>query len=426
MHLRTCLIVLALLFRISIPALQTDILSPSIQLLSQDIQAGRPEVLERFYDNLCAKGTPLVENAPNGQALVTWVWFASHQNEIPIVISELVGSDNCMENLPETNLWYKSIPAPKNLRTLYGFVTDVNAVHTPFEEKYSPDPFNKNVYTYPEGTYSETQKIDFSILELPDAPQQPWVKRRDNMPRGKVAKYSFASETLENTRDIWIYTPSNYIPSGKKKYPLLIVFDGEAYMEVVSTRRILDNMIADKVIPPLIAVFVGSIDIETRCKELPCYDPFIETIVKEMIPWIKDEYTISLKPTDIIAAGSSYGGLAAIYAAIKYPEIIGNVLSMSGAFWWHPEDSPKTSWIITKMEKSPPLPIKLYLDAGTLEDDARQGSPSILTTNRQMSEVLQKKGYTFRYVEFGGAHEYISWQGNLSSGLIFLIGTGAR
>ena len=212
----------------------------------------------------------------------------------------------------------------------------------------------------------------------------------------------------------------------KKKYPVLILFDGEAYTEVVSTRRILDNMIADKVIPPIVAVFVGSIDYETRCKELPCYEPFFKCLITELFPWIKEEFTVSAKPQDIIVAGSSYGGLAAIYAAMKNSDVVGNVLSLSGAFWWQPEDSTKPSWIITQMEKSPLLPLKIYMDAGTLEDDERQGAPSILTTNRQLSEILRKKGYTFKYVEFGGAHEYFSWQGNLSTGLLYLIGSDPR
>ena len=216
-RLRPYLIALALLLRLSIFAVQTDLQSPRIQNLIQELQSGNKQSLTDFWEEASSKGTPIVENGVDAQALVTFVWFANHQNEIPIIISELVGTDNCMQNISGTNLWYRSLLASRDLRTLYGFVSDVNAVHLPFEQKYFADPFNTNHYTYPEGTYLDSQKIDFSILELQDAPKQPWVKRRENIPRGKLGSYKFTSQTLENSRDIWVYTPSNYIPHGKKK-----------------------------------------------------------------------------------------------------------------------------------------------------------------------------------------------------------------
>ena len=42
-----------------------------------------------------------------------------------------------------------------------------------------------------------------------------------------------------------------------------------------------------------------------------------------------------------VLAGSSYGGLAATTVAMRHPEVFGNVLSMSGSFWWSPPGTPE-------------------------------------------------------------------------------------
>jgi enterochelin esterase family protein len=70
----------------------------------------------------------------------------------------------------------------------------------------------------------------------------------------------------------------------------------------------------------------------------------------------------------------------------------------------------------------PKLPIKFYLDAGTFESSKRGGGWGILETSRHMRDVLRAKGYEMHYQEFAGGHEYLSWRGTLSDGLIALIG----
>jgi len=46
----------------------------------------------------------------------------------------------------------------------------------------------------------------------------------------------------------------------------------------------------------------------------------------------------------------------------------------------------------------------------------------MLDANRHLRDVLQAKGYKFRYVEFNGRHEFANWQETLGDGLIYLLG----
>jgi enterochelin esterase-like enzyme len=39
-----------------------------------------------------------------------------------------------------------------------------------------------------------------------------------------------------------------------------------------------------------------------------------------------------------------------------------------------------------------------------------------------MRTVLQAKGYSVHYAEYGGGHDWICWQGTLADGLMTLLG----
>ncbi len=41
-----------------------------------------------------------------------------------------------------------------------------------------------------------------------------------------------------------------------------------------------------------------------------------------------------------------------------------------------------------------------------------------------MRDVLEAKGYSHRYVEYNGGHEFIWWRGTFAEGLMALIGRG--
>ena len=71
---------------------------------------------------------------------------------------------------------------------------------------------------------------------------------------------------------------------------------------------------------------------------------------------------------------------------------------------------------------SPKLPIRFYLDAGSMEVDRSGQGSSILIPNRDFRNVLISKGYEVHYQQFQGAHDHLSWRGALADGLILLMG----
>jgi enterochelin esterase family protein len=247
-----------------------------------------------------------------------------------------------------------------------------------------------------------------------------WDHSNPQVPKGQVVSDRFWSRLLKNKRDIWIYIPP-YYEWRKGPYPLLVVFDGQAYKShLIPAPIILDNLIAAGKIPPVVALFISSIDQPTRNRELPCNSLFIECITKELLPWVSRRYFVTQAPSQTIIAGSSYGGLAAVYASLLYPQRFGNVLSQSGAFWWHPTNG-EDDWFIKQFEAVSNLPVNFYLDVGDQETERRRGQMSMVEVNRHLHKILKDKGCSVTYNEFIGGHDYECWKKTFAIGLIALF-----
>ncbi|MHA1727444.1 MAG: hypothetical protein ACTSWY_01775 [Promethearchaeota archaeon] len=69
------------------------------------------------------------------------------------------------------------------------------------------------------------------------------------------------------------------------------------------------------------------------------------------------------------------------------------------------------------------LPLDFYIEIGLYEEkESLHGTPSHFFSNRHFRDVLLSKGYSVKYVEYVGGHNFICWRGSLSDGLIYLIG----
>jgi enterochelin esterase family protein len=56
---------------------------------------------------------------------------------------------------------------------------------------------------------------------------------------------------------------------------------------IVPVPTILDNLIAEKQIPPTVAVTVGNVN---RFQELGCSAKFSDFLHQELVPWMRKEY----------------------------------------------------------------------------------------------------------------------------------------
>ena len=266
-----------------------------------------------------------------------------------------------------------------------------------------------------------------SWFEIPPAEAESWLEvRRPGILSGQVEHVRLKSQRLGNERPLSIYTPACSDASSQPS-SLLILFDRWVYAHVLPTFAMLDQLIAQGSIPPTFVVMVGHPDKAARLRELPCHAPFAEFLARELLPWIRQRYQVSFLPTQTVVGGMSYGGLAAAYAGLRYPELFGHVLSQSGSFSWKPEGQQEYEWVARQLAASPRLPLRWYLSAGVLETPSWEGArPNALLANRHLRDVLQAKGYPLHYREFNGGHDFVWQLPVLAEGLSVLIGPGGK
>lgn len=331
---------------------------------------------------------------------------------------------NLMER--ERSLWRRSYRVTRDLRTTYVVLPD-----PPEELDWTPelfrrletDPLNPRVWVSP----ADDEDPDWgsesvrSLFEGPGAPAQPWIVRRPSTPPGTTELHRVHSEILGNERRVWVHLPAGYDPS--ERYGVLIVFDGWAYVHLVPTPTILDNLVAAGRIPPLVAVMPDSLGQHERNLELPCHAPFVEFLVDELLPWARGRWSLHDEPERTSVAGSSFGGLAAVYAASERPDVFGSAISQSGSFGWGAEDDREHEWLTNRIEAGAPGPGRVWLEIGSLEDgDRPAGGPSGLRSNRRLRDVLAAEGCRVTYSEYAGGHDYVCWRGSLADALIDVAG----
>lgn len=404
--------------------------SPRIELLRSRLQAGDRLAAVRFWEKVKVSKTPLVESIPGDKknVLVTFLWQGAEDTRNVVVFLQTGGlnpADNQMMRLPDSNVWYRSYVFPNDVRLLYNLspnddLTPLNAPNINWQTRFAnvqTDPLNPK--RFPAAGVKNTNIQ--SVMELSGAWRQPWVARKFGVLPGSVEAQKFKSTILNNERNIWIYLPAKYQAAGKS-YPLVIFFDGQSYIDRVPTPTILDNLIAAGKIPPLVAVLVDNPSPAARELELPCNSSFADFLAKELIPLIRQKYPVTTAPAETVISGSSYGGLAATCAAMKYPNIFGNVLSQSASYWWKPESTVEYEWLRRQFSTNSKLPLRFFLTVGLLETLPKPGNTNQLEANRRFRDSLKSKGYPVTYLEFDGAHEDINWQGTLADGLINLLG----
>ncbi len=400
-----------------------DPASPRLDALRKEIATSGPAALERFWRRLAEEGTPLVEGE-GSERLVTFVWRGGDEtrNVLVVVSPSDLGSEEGiagarLSRIPGTDVWLKSRRMRADAR--FGYAFSVNEPLTPpateAEEEarwaaLKPDPLNPRKAPEPLA----------SLAELPAARPQSWIVPRPEVPKGKLVESSFRSDRLGNERILKIYTPPGYGPNGKP-YDLLIVLDGRTYTSDVPGPTILDNLIAAGRIPPLVAVFVANPSAEARVREMSCHPPFAEFLAGELVPWVRRGYRVTDGPARTAIAGSSLGGLAAACAAVRHPEVFGNVLSLSGSFYWRRPDEAEPEGLARQLAAGPKLPLRFYLEAGLMEDRPREGT-SLLAANRHLRTVLQARGNVVEYREFNGGHSILNWRGSFADGLLALFG----
>jgi predicted alpha/beta superfamily hydrolase len=260
---------------------------------------------------------------------------------------------------------------------------------------------------------------------------------------GDLRVHPLASKIFSNTRSIRVLVPPGYdaAENRSKRYPVLYLLDGQnlfdaclsdvskAEWEVDET---VYRMIREKAIPEMIVVGIDHAGVKRAYEFLPYRDHvgnpdmeepvgkrFPDFVVTEVMPVVNERYrTLTGHPNTGIG-GSSYGGVATLYALMARPQSFGYGLIESPTIWVGMGQLIRdTSPLVT-------FPRKVFMAFGAAELPEGKGREAGLAMLDQVVTNFRAAGYDdqqFRYVlEEGAKHTESAWAKRLPDALKFLF-----
>jgi enterochelin esterase-like enzyme len=307
------------------------------------------------------------------------------------------------KKIPHTNLWILKASFPKNARLDYKIVLN--------SDNYILDP--ENQYQQWSGVGGGSPN---SELRMPEWKEDEELNSK-NVAHGIVkSDVLFNSKTLGYQITYSVYMPVGYEALGK--LPVAYVTDGYEYMhpQLGNMVTVLDNLIAEKKIAPILAVFVDNREPvnrqnNRRMKELAMSATYLDFFVKELIPEIEKNYPAAADAQKRAIIGTSMGGLTATYFAFTRPDVFGLAGVQSPAFWTKPQ--------IYQLCNNPANPtMKISMTTGLINDTSKE--------SRKMKDILQANSCQYHYREVNEGHSWGNWRSLIDDVLVDLFGESGK
>jgi len=303
------------------------------------------------------------------------------------------------KRINHTDIWILKASFPKDARLDYKII--INGTD------WILDPENKFQQWSGVGGGSPN-----SELRMPAWKEDEILTSRHNNSKGTLI-----SDVLINSKILGyqiMYTV--YLPHGfsrSDKLPCIYVTDGYEYLhpKMGNMSTVLDNLIEDKKIKPVVAVFVDHrtpIDRSNnrRMQELAMSSKYLDFFISELIPGIESVYPVIGDSRHRAIMGNSMGGLAATYFAFSRPDVFGMAGIQSPAFYTRPQ-----IYSLCSDQAHPKM--KISMTSGLIHDTS--------TESRKMKDLLESSSCVYNYREVNEGHSWGNWRGLIDDILVDLF-----
>ncbi len=277
--------------------------------------------------------------------------------------------------------------------------------------EYVAAPETKVVEGVPQGKVQQFQ-IDSKDCKLfnPGIARDVFGTVDPNNPKTLIVE----THPIDYKRTITVYVPAQYVAGSAA--PFIVAHDGPGMGKPdMNLAHVLDNLIAQKRVPAMIAISIssggGDAQGHERGREYDTmsglYAKFIES---EVLPLVEKNYSVKLTqdPEGRATMGNSSGGSAALIMAWYHPELYHRVLTFSGTFvnqqWPFNPETPDGAWGFHNklIPESPAKPLRIWMAVG----DRDNFNPNVMrddmhdwvAANNNMATVLKAKGYHYQYL----------------------------
>jgi enterochelin esterase family protein len=184
--------------------------------------------------------------------------------------------------------------------------------------------------------------------------------------------------------------------------------------------RMLDNLFHDGKLGPTVAVYTDS---PARDRDLACSDAYLDFLVDELLPWVKDKYAGEFSASRTVISGRSLGGLFAGYACLRRPDVFGNAMMQSPSLWWGAARDGENEWLTRQFAHEGRVDAQFFVAPGQFETGRNaRSSISILFSSRHFRDVLQARGNSVTYREVVGGHDPLNWEVSLPEAIELFLG----
>lgn len=245
---------------------------------------------------------------------------------------------------------------------------------------------------------------------------QPAYMEMRNVAHGDVQELNYHSESLDKDREAVVYLPPGY-DEGSTSYPVLYLLHGaggdqDTWTERQQAHVILDNLIADGDLDPLIVVmpygYTSTLPDGERRRGAEGYkadmEEFARDFILDLIPLVESRYRVEADREHRAIAGLSMGGGQSFAIGLTHPDLFSTVAGFSSAMQianspaWGGVDMDAT--LAANVDAINELDM-LWVGCGT-ED-------TLFNVNRQFSEQLSEAGVEHAFRVTLGAHTSAVW-----------------
>jgi enterochelin esterase family protein len=305
-----------------------------------------------------------------------------------------------LRRLPGTDLWYLVLELPEGSRVNY----QLEVRHGDHAERIN-DPLNPKLSYSPVGTSSVCFGHGYQSPE--------WTEPDPSARQGELVELVVQSRALRRDVPVTLYLPARFRRTAS--YPLLIVHDGRDFLQYAAAKTVLDNLIHRLDVAETVVAFLHPHD---RLAEYANSTAHSRFVTQELVPRLEVEYPLMARPSGRCLMGSSFGGVAALSAAVRSPGTYGSLILMSGSFVFTdigsdhgggPVFDPVVKFVNRYRARPTHVADRLFVSCGVYEP--------LIVSNRSMVPTFESAGMTVRFVEARDGHNWENWRDRLRDAL---------
>jgi len=367
--------------------------APTIQQL---IRHGNPDP-ESVEELLAESSFPLVEGPR--------VTFVFHGEADAVFLQHWIyglPSSQAFTRLGSSELWYLVLELPEKSRVEY----KIDVVRDG-EHEWMRDPLNPRLAHDPFGANSVCHSSGYMPPE--------WTMADPEARPGTLDEIEVESAAFASQRRVLLYLPARFRRS--RRYPLLIVHDGDDFLRFASLKVVLDNLIHRQEIAAMVVALAIPGE---RLVEYGASEEHARFIIDELLPDLEQELPLDERPATRGLMGASFGAVASLATAWLHPGAFGNLFLHSGSFAFTdigeqrrgPVFDPVVRFVNAFRERPGHPCQRIFMTCGIYE--------SLIYENRSLFPLLQQTGVELKYVEARDGHNWENWRDRLREGLSWL------